>query len=105
MVSPLLGSGRLPPSRRPAVRSPRRVLNMIEQTASMATAAPKIKVLVFVTSFHLGGSERQAVELVKNLDRGTFTPSIACLRREGPLLEELTGRVHSVPGFPLTAFY
>ena len=78
---------------------------MIEQTVSMATGLPKIKVLVFVTSFDLVGSERQAVELVKNLDRGTFAPSVACLRREGPLLEELTGRVDSVPGFPLTAFY
>lgn len=77
---------------------------MSDQTAVAATGR-RVKVLVFVTSFDIGGSERQAVELVKNLDRRTFAPSIACIRREGPLLEELKGSVDDVPGFPLTAFY
>jgi len=80
-------------------------MNVNQHTTSLATAGRKIKVLVFVTSFHLGGSERQAVELVKNLDRRSFEPSIACLRREGPLLEDLRGKVDHIPGFPLTAFY
>jgi glycosyltransferase involved in cell wall biosynthesis len=71
----------------------------------MAAGARRINVLVFVTSFDIGGSERQAVELIKNLDRRVFAPSIACIRREGPLLEELKGSVECVPGFPLTAFY
>lgn len=64
----------------------------------------KIKVLVFANSFNVGGSERQAVELVKRLDRSRFVPIVACFQKVGPLAEELPGRLEEVYAFPLTGF-
>ena len=65
----------------------------------------KIRVLVFVNSFRIGGSERQAVELVKGLDRSRFEPILACFQKDGPLSEELPEGLHGVEAFPLSGFF
>jgi hypothetical protein len=39
----------------------------------------------------IGGTETQAVELARRLDPKRYKLTIGCLRREGPLLERLTG--------------
>src|SRR6266478_169942 len=66
-----------------------------------------LNVLHLVDSFNTGGSECQAVQLVRILDEnGRFKVHVACLSREGPL-EEIARR-HSSCGiveFPLTSFY
>lgn len=64
----------------------------------------KIKVLVFTSSFRIGGSERQAVELVKRLDRSRFELFVACFQNNGPLLDELPDGL-KVDAFPLTSFF
>ena len=64
----------------------------------------KTRVLIFTNCFRIGGSERQAVELAKNLDRDRFEPMMACFRNVGPLLEDLNGYVKDVQSFPLTGF-
>jgi glycosyltransferase involved in cell wall biosynthesis len=46
-----------------------------------------IKVLKFINHFFIGGTERQFVHVANGLDRSRFEVEIACLRREGPLLE------------------
>jgi len=63
----------------------------------------KIKLLVFTNSFRAGGSERQAVELVKRLDPSRFSPMVACFDKEGPLLSELPPNIH-IEAFPLNGF-
>jgi glycosyltransferase involved in cell wall biosynthesis len=63
----------------------------------------KIRVLIFANSFRIGGSERQAVELVKRLDRSMFDVVIACFRRDGSLAQELAG-AGTVEVFPVNGF-
>lgn len=64
----------------------------------------KTRVLVFTNCFRIGGSERQAVELVKQLDRARFDPMVACFRNVGPLIDDLNGYLADVQSFPLTGF-
>jgi hypothetical protein len=65
----------------------------------------KIRVLIFVNSFRIGGSERQAVELFRRLDRSRFEPILACFQKDGPLSEELPDGLHGVESFPLSGFF
>jgi glycosyltransferase involved in cell wall biosynthesis len=58
-----------------------------------------------ITSFETGGTERQAVELLKQLDRGRFDARLAALRLEGALYVEVAGLFPRIPQFPLTSFY
>ncbi len=67
--------------------------------------AKKPRVLHLITSFDVGGTERQAVELLKRIDRRRFDVRLAALRLEGPLYREVATLFHSVPHFPLTSFY
>ncbi len=48
-----------------------------------------IQVLEFVTSFHVGGTERQFVNLVRGLRGTPYRVHLACFRAQGELLEEL----------------
>lgn len=48
-----------------------------------------IKVLKFLNHFFIGGTERQFVHVANGLDRSRFDVEIACLRKQGPLLDTL----------------
>ena len=65
----------------------------------------KPRVLHLITSFEVGGTERQAVELLKRIDRRRFDMSLAALRLEGPLYQEVAAIFPRMPQFPLTSFY
>src|SRR5215471_12374635 len=65
----------------------------------------KPRVLHLITSFEVGGTERQAVELLKRIDRRRFDVSLAALRLEGPLYGEVEDLFPRAPQFPLTSFY
>lgn len=61
-------------------------------------------VLQFIGSFHTGGSERQAVQLVQLLkNAGEFNIFVAVLNNEGVLRDEVD--IKNIPEFPLTSFY
>ena len=53
-------------------------------------AAPR-RVFFLVDSFLLGGTETQAVELARRLDPARYQVTVGCLRKEGPLLERVSG--------------
>jgi L-malate glycosyltransferase len=65
----------------------------------------KPRVLHLITSFEVGGTERQAVELLKRIDRRRFDVRLGALRLEGPLYGEVAALFPRVPQFPLTSFY
>src|SRR6478672_4420565 len=65
----------------------------------------RIKVLIFINSFRAGGSERQALEVLKRLNRTRFEPIVACFQREGPLLSELPSDIGDIHTFPLQSFF
>lgn len=64
-------------------------------------------ILQLIGSFNQGGSERQAVQLVKLLrEDETYRVHAACLTREGVLLEEIEKPgFPEIPEFPLNNFY
>jgi len=49
----------------------------------------RIRILKFLALFGFGGTERQVVNLVRNLDRSRFEPSFACLKRWGHFLDDI----------------
>ena len=77
----------------------------IEATASVATPANEVavprkrRVLYLVDSFNIGGTETQAVELARRMDPAKYDVTLACLRKEGPLLERLHGSAVNVVEF------
>jgi glycosyltransferase involved in cell wall biosynthesis len=62
-------------------------------------------VLHLITSFEAGGTERQAVELLKRLDREQYEVRLAAIRNEGPFYKEIASIFPNVPEFRLTSFY
>jgi glycosyltransferase involved in cell wall biosynthesis len=69
------------------------------------TSRRRPRVLHLITSFEIGGTERQAVELLKRLDGERYDVRLAVLRNEGPFYSEIEARFPDVPEFPLTSFY
>ncbi len=64
-------------------------------------------VLHLINSFHQGGTERQAIQLVRLLQSsGRYRVQVACLDGEGALRKEVEALGFSqIPEFPLTSFY
>lgn len=58
----------------------------------------RIKVVFSVGGMHGGGSERQIVSILRNLDRDRFEPFLYLIYRTGPLLDEVPDDV------PITTF-
>ncbi len=69
----------------------------------MEIVAPKgmvdvaIRLFLMINNFETGGSERQFVDLAKNVDREAFQVHLGCLNRRGPL----GVKFGDVPEFPL----
>jgi len=53
-------------------------------------ATERIRLLKFVSVFAVGGTERQVVTMAEGLDRARFELHLACFRRSGELLKQLT---------------
>src|SRR5438093_152768 len=64
----------------------------------------KIRVVIFIGTFRIGGSERQAVRLAKFLNRAQFDPIIACFQKDGPLLDEHPRDLSGPVVYPLKGF-
>jgi glycosyltransferase involved in cell wall biosynthesis len=62
-----------------------------------------LDVVLLLTSFDVGGTEQQMVELAKRLDQSRFRPHLACFHQRGRLLDEIPARI-GVRAFPLTGF-
>jgi len=62
-------------------------------------------VLHLITDFEIGGTERQAVELLKRLSIDRYNVRLAALRKEGPLYSEIADRFPEISEFPLDSFY
>ncbi len=63
------------------------------------------RVLHLINSFDIGGTERQAVELLKRLDAERFDVRVAALFKRGPFYPEIAARYPTIPEFPLNSFY
>ncbi len=59
---------------------------------------PRLRVVFSIGAMHGGGSERQLVSLLRNLDRERFEPFLYLVYRSGPLLDLIPKDV------PITSF-
>ena len=75
------------------------------KTGASQRPARRPRVLHLINSFEIGGTERQAVELLKRLDQERYEVKLAALRNRGPFYSEIEERFPNVPEFPLTSFY
>src|SRR4051812_42925677 len=63
------------------------------------------RVLHLVSTFHQGGSERQALQVVRLLQLGGhYDVHLACLNREGALISEAEALVDNIVEYRLTSF-
>jgi glycosyltransferase involved in cell wall biosynthesis len=67
-------------------------------------ATDRVPIVVFLTSFDAGGTERQMTELVRRLDRARFDVHVACFHRRGPWLGRIEAAVDEVAEFPIRSF-
>lgn len=58
-----------------------------------------MRVLMFIQSLELGGSEKQCVEMARLLSRNGFAVTVGCMRRTGPLLRKV-----AEAGLPVVEF-
>jgi glycosyltransferase involved in cell wall biosynthesis len=61
-------------------------------------------IVFLLTSFDVGGTERQMVELIRRLDRTEFEVHVACFHRRGALEPLVADRAASLATFPIDGF-
>ena len=76
-----------------------------EVEAAVTNHGKRLRVLHLINYFEAGGTERQAVELLKRLDSSRYDVRLAALRNEGPLYSEIATRFPLIPEFTFTSFY
>jgi L-malate glycosyltransferase len=62
-------------------------------------------IVFLLTSFDVGGTERQMVELIHRLDRSQFEVHLACFHRRGALERRAREQVMSLATFPIRGFH
>jgi glycosyltransferase involved in cell wall biosynthesis len=69
-------------------------------------AAPRIQLVKFLTTFGVGGTEKQVANLTKRMDRRAFDVSFACMNRWGEMIQEIEDRQGiEVSEYPLESLY
>lgn len=76
-----------------------------KHTHTVVRETPRRRILHLINNFEIGGTERQAVELLKRLDRDRYDVQVAAILDTGPLREELLSRYPKIHEFPLNSFY
>jgi L-malate glycosyltransferase len=69
-------------------------------------AAPRIQLVKFLTTFGVGGTEKQVANLTKRMDRRAFDVSFACMSRWGEMIQEIEDRQGiAVSEYPMDSLY
>jgi L-malate glycosyltransferase len=69
-------------------------------------AASRIQLVKFLTTFGVGGTEKQVANLTKRMDRRAFDVSFACMNRWGELIQEIEDHQGiEVSEYPLESLY
>jgi glycosyltransferase involved in cell wall biosynthesis len=70
-----------------------------------AAIGRRIRVLLFVNGFGMGGTERHVVNLGRALDRSRFEVHLACFKRWGHLLGEIEDRGLPIREYPIDSLH
>ena len=65
------------------------------------SAEERIRLLKFITLFAIGGTERQVVNLVRQIDRTKFDLRMACFRRWGHFLDDVVALNIPISEYPI----
>lgn len=76
----------------------------IDQSSAPTNKRPRPRVLHLINNFEIGGTERQAVELLKRLNTDRYDLRLAAIRVMGSLYQEISTLFPRVTEFPLTSF-
>ncbi|HEY1771788.1 MAG TPA: glycosyltransferase [Gammaproteobacteria bacterium] len=69
-------------------------------------ATPRIQLVKFLTTFGIGGTEKQVANLTKRMDRRSFDVSFACMSRWGEIIQEIEDRQGiAVSEYPMDSLY
>lgn len=71
----------------------------VDSHATPLSARRRVRLYTFLTLFGIGGTEKQVVALARRLDCTRFDQSFGCLRRWGPLLEEMEREYGPIPEY------
>jgi len=63
------------------------------------------RVMLFTDSFARGGTERQFLQTLRQLDRGKYELFIGCLNRRGPFLSDVESLGIPIAEFPIRSLY
>lgn len=70
-----------------SANNPSEVVDLAPEAGLSVTE--RVRLYNFVTLFGIGGTEKQVATLARRLDRSRFQQRFGCLRRWGPLLEDM----------------
>jgi glycosyltransferase involved in cell wall biosynthesis len=65
---------------------------------------PRIPVAIFVDRYHPGGTQRQAIELLRRIDRRRFEVYPVCFHEGGPWMNRITELGVPIVSFPIYGF-
>jgi glycosyltransferase involved in cell wall biosynthesis len=65
----------------------------------------RIRLMTVLTSFQIGGTERQVINIALGLDSSRFELHLACIHRRGELLQEVEALDVPRPMFPIRSLY
>jgi glycosyltransferase involved in cell wall biosynthesis len=65
--------------------------------------ATPVPIVIMLTSFDVGGTEYQTVELARHLNPGRLAVHVACFHRRGPLVDRLPADI-PIEAFPVKGF-
>lgn len=82
-----------------------RQIPAVVSTAGDIDVTLPVRILKMITVFAFGGTERQVVNLVTNLDRSRFRLEMACLKKSGHYLDEVDQDYIPVSEFPVKSLY
>ena len=68
-------------------------------------AVRRLRILHLINHFELGGTENQAVLLLKHLDRTRYDIRLGALSTSGPLFEQVAPLYDAIERYPLNNFY
>ena len=76
-----------------------------EPVAGPKTLRASLRILNFITSFDVGGTEAQLAELLQHINRERFDVRLACIHNRGALCPDAIRSCGDVAVFPLKRFY
>ncbi len=74
--------------------------------AEEGAVTPRIQLVKFLTTFGIGGTEKQVANLTQRMDRRAFDLSFACMNRWGEMIQEIEDRQGiAVSEYPMGSLY